>query len=119
MGFLNHLTLFCIHPGVHLWTIYVQSLVNLLYDSATLSKANSFSRSLHEHCIQRLTVSGRLYPQLFKTTMAASPDLKQSLTAGIKANESMKIARFPSAGNRLAAPQKPKIALNMDFSNFK
>jgi len=93
--------------------VYIAMLVNLLYDSTTLGKANSFSRTLHEHCIQRLTATGPLFPDAFKSCMAASPALKAKLTEGIKANAA--IRKTPKS----ATPVQPQIKLKMNFSNFK
>ena len=93
--------------------VYIAMLVNLLYDSTTLGKANSFSRTLHEYCIQRLTATGPLFPDAFKSCMAASPGLKAKLTEGIKANAS--IRKAPKS----ATPAQPQIKLKMNFGNFK
>ena len=94
--------------------VYIAMLVNLLYDSTNLGKANSFSRTLHEHCIQRLTATGPLFPDAFKSCMTASPALKVKLTEGIKANAAI-IRKAP----KTATPVQPQIKLKMNFSNFK
>ena len=86
-------------------SIYISALVPLLHDSTSLGKANSFSRSLHDFCIQRLTATGPLYPIPFKTSMANSPELKDKLTAGIKANQSIKQGKSSTQGNE-SQPQK-------------
>ncbi|XP_002158974.1 HEAT repeat-containing protein 5B isoform X1 [Hydra vulgaris] len=96
-------------------SVYIPALVPLLYDSTSLGKANSFSRSLHDFCIQRLTATGPLYPISFKTCMANFPELKSKLTEGIKANESVKQKKNIIKGNDV----QPQIKLKMDFSNFK
>ena len=94
--------------------VYITTLVNLLYDSNTLGKANSFSRALHDHCIQRLTATGPLYPDAFKACMTGSPELKVKLTEGIKANSA--IRKTPA---KSVAAAQPQIKLKMNFSNFK
>ena len=104
---------------MHLLLIYINALVNLLYDSLTLRQANSFSRTLHEYCIQRLTAIGMLYPTIFKSCMSDSPELKEKLTAGIIANQSMKTVRSPSISSGKTFEPQPQIKLKMDFSNFK
>ena len=43
---------------MQLLSMYMTTLVDLLHDSTTLRTANSFSRSLQEHSIQRLTATG-------------------------------------------------------------
>lgn len=100
-------------------SIYVTVLIYLLYDSSSLSKANGFSRSLHEFCIQRLTATGPLYPLAFRSIMGGTPELKDKLTAGIKANEAIKTARKNMEMNKSSEPVQPQIKLKMDFSNFK
>lgn len=104
---------------VHMMSIYVTVLIYLLYDSSSLSKANGFSRSLHEFCIQRLTATGPLYPLAFRSIMGGTPELKDKLTAGIKANEAIKTARKNMEMNKSSEPVQPQIKLKMDFSNFK
>lgn len=95
-------------------SVYVPTLVNFLHDSNTLGKASSFSRALHEHCIQRLTATGPLYPESFKTFMSVSPNIKAKLTDGIKANATIK-----KSPTKSSTPTQPQIKLKMDFSNFK
>lgn len=97
--------------------VYITALVSLLHDSTTLGKANSFSRSLHEFCIQRLTATGPLYPDAFKQCMGNAPQLKEKLTLGIKANAAIRTRN--SSGSGKSAPAQPQIKLKMDFSNFK
>ena len=99
-------------------SIYIPALVNLLHDSISLIKANSFSRALHEYCIQRLTATAPLYPLAFKSCMGSAPELKEKLTAGIKANQAIKTGRTSSVG-KSAESAKPQIELKMNFSNFK
>ena len=98
-------------------SLYIPSLVHLLHDSNSLRKANSFERSLHEFCIQKLTATGPLYPNAFRAIMAKHPALKEKLTAGIKANDSMKTTRNTARTSN--TPVQPQIKLKMDFSNFK
>jgi len=94
-------------------TVYLATLISLLFDCSSLGKTNSFSRSMHEHCIQRITAIGPLYKETFKVCMTQHPNLKVKLAEGIKANSTIK--KTPT---KSITPSQPQIKLKMNFSNF-
>ena len=108
---------FCFVLGFHMMAILIPCLVQLLLDGSQRTNPSKFASQLHDHCLQRLTKIGPLYPEPFKIVMGQSPELKQKLEAAVRNNQGT--ARRAAGQQEPKAAAKPKIQLKMDFSNFK
>lgn len=98
--------------------VLVPILVALLGHNVTTSKHSKVTKTLHDHCLQRLMKIGPQYPQPFKAIMSSAPDLKQQLESAVRASQASAKAKSPAAQPK-AAPAQPSIKLRMDFSNYK
>ena len=98
--------------------VLVPILIALLGHNVGTAKPSKITKTLHDHCLQRLMKIGPQYPQPFKTIMSTAPELKQQLETAVRANQASIKAKSPVAQPK-AAPAQPSIKLRMDFSNYK
>ena len=96
----------------------VPILIGLLSDCSTPTKETRITKSLHEHCLQKLMAIGPKYPLAFKAVMAKAPELKQRLENAVRSSQVASKSNKPVAQQK-ATPAQPSIKLRMDFSNFK
>ena len=99
--------------------VLIPILVALLgHNATTTTKHCKVTKTLHDHCLQRLMKVGPQYPQPFKAIMNTAPELKQQLEIAVRASQASAKAKSSSAQPK-AAPAQPSIKLRMDFSNYK
>ncbi|XP_076321914.1 HEAT repeat-containing protein 5B isoform X4 [Tachypleus tridentatus] len=107
---------------IHVLSLYIPLVVNLLIEPTLQQGASHNRKKLHDHALQQLIKVGPQYPQDFRSIMTQAPQLRGRLENAIRKGSLIHVgSREPStipSSQKVNSSQAPAIKLKMDFSNF-